>query len=219
MGGRRGHALLLLLSSLLLVQGCDAGAKNEATEKSPAPLQAAELRAPTTRMLAWQLGARMVEAAISHAGATTSDAVRAQRLEAARETAAQLGVTLPPLPERSEPPSQADAARALAWLLEDAGPKVGTTLAARHGADHEALFKVELLASVNVLLYQPGSARALGLAERLAADVEAANLQVDRSLEVLVGLLRNGAPAADVQAALDAFEDEVARQLIAEAER
>lgn len=194
------------------VTGCDAP---PAERERGAPTAGAQQQA-TSRMLAWQLASRMVEAAISNAGATTGADALAARQAAMQAPATALGVTLPPLPERTASPGAADAARALAWLLEEAGPAVGRQLADKHGPDHEALFKIELLGTVNALLYEPGSPRAVAFADTLEKDAALAGVPHEGPLETLAGKLRSGAPPAEIEAALDALEAAVATQLLTE---
>ncbi len=144
---------------------------------------------PSTEMLAWYLGKRWTEAALTHARADASQRDVPEKLFTASRTLAEpLGVTLPPLYKRSGDRIK-DTATALHYLLTS-GKSIEGDLRTRKGPKAAGLFSLAQQAVLSRLLYEPDD----DMRATLALNVERAGK-------------RSGAPKSAWQPTVAAMRD------------
>ncbi len=128
-----------------------------------------------SRMLnVWLMGWKLSLAALGQSRGAASSTVE-RMFEECRTRAATLGVRLPALPEAASA-SPTDTARALHYLMKQAGESVGGQLSALHGPRASALFELSVKSTMALLLYGPEDEMGQTLAQVIERSGRAAAL-------------------------------------------
>lgn len=142
------------------------GGASEAVALSP------EQAPPSTEALAWYLGRRWTEAALTHARAEAGQRDLPEKLFKASQTLADaLGVTVPPLFKRTGDRTK-DTATALHYVLTS-GKGMESGLRDKKGAQAAGLFSLAEQSVLARLLYEPDG----DLRTALASNIEKAGQQ------------------------------------------
>lgn len=165
------------------------------------PYPSAEANSPLlarTHLAAWQLCSKWSMAAALQAKGRDLDSY-GDLLEAARDAAKLLNVTLPELPTHEVGVDR--LAENLQFLLEAAGPRLADELNVRHGADHAALAELATKTHVLLLSYTPSSPKLEPVVDSIRQAARQSGLPADVWQE-LVDLLTARAEFKSVKAAI-----------------
>jgi hypothetical protein len=154
----------------------------------------------------WLMGWKLGLATLGQTRGAAPDVVE-RMFEESRARSAALNVRLPALPEATSD-SASDTARAIHYLLNQAGESVGKQLTRLYGPGASALFELAIKSSLALLLYAPDDDMGQTLAEVIDRSGRQAGLPAT-IYAPLVKKMRARAPYPEVKAMIGELDDRI----------
>ena len=204
---------LVGLVCLAVASAAGCKGKSDGAGSAPPGTGAAIRAEPSTKEIIWTMGHKLALAALGNSQGGVGDAA-GRLFEAAGVLGQALGITLPPLPTPTGDKIQ-DGAKALGYLLNDAGKPIAEQLRTSLGAAHLALFELAVKSELLNLLYIPGGEpdstvqAILDAAERAAGDAGLPAVL----WKPLLDTVARGASFEEVQEAIETMKKSVAEHL------
>jgi hypothetical protein len=203
-----------LLIGVLITAGCDGPA---ATAPMPAPTAATgassvDAEAAARDLLAWNLGEKLSLAALGNAQADRGAVMRLHN--EAQQLARELGVTLEPLPIRTDNLPK-DMAAGMNYLLKTTGPAVTSAIESRYGRRPSLLFQTSLKSNFLPLLYDSAAAdnrESIAIIDSLTANAKETKLP-EELWSRLASDVRANAATNQVNNSVRAMQSDVAAYL------
>jgi hypothetical protein len=152
----------------------------------------------------WLIGWKLGLATLGQTRGAAPDLVE-RMFEESRARSAALNVRLPALPEATSN-SATDTARAIHYLLNEAGESVGKQLTRLYGPGASALFELAIKSSLALLLYAPDD----DMGQTLADVIDRSGRQAGLPATIyapLVKKMRARAPYPEVKAMIGGLDD------------
>lgn len=197
----------------MMSTGCDGTATTPATPATTAATGASPVaaQAAATDLLAWNLGEKLSLAALGNAQADRGAVMRLHN--EAQQLAREIGVTLEPLPIRTDNLPK-DMAAGMNYLLKTTGPAVTSAIESRYGRRPSLLFQTSLKSNFLPLLYDSAAdnRESLAIVDSLAANATETKLP-EELWSPLVKEVRAKAPTNQVNNSVRAMQSGVAAYL------
>ena len=210
-------SLILALALVFLpgALGCynRSGNNNNSNSSSPSSSPSspsAPAKTGSTKKLAWDMGSKLSLAALGNGRGANASAVESV-MGKAKDSAQQLGVEIPPLPDQTGDTTK-DSAAALHYLLKTAGDPIASKLRSKYDDAHAALFEMALKSNVLMLLYSPGDSTSKTIAGVIKNRGTEAGLP-ESLWKPVVDKIEEQAPFDEVKAAVSQMHQDVLNHL------
>jgi hypothetical protein len=186
-----------------------SGSKTDSKADSKPAQAPAEAPVANTRQGAFRLGDKLGLAVL---GRARGQAAAGERTFASLQPlAAELGLTLPPLPKLTGDDT-GDTADAMHYLLDTVGKSGVSTLSTKHSQAHAAAFELGLKLNLLNLLYLPNDSLGQGIGGTCASLAKSAGV-ADSTMAPLMSKIRANASQDSVGASVEQVGDAIDREL------